>query len=594
MRRLLFLLLAMAGSACAAFVPPSEGPVPFRRDKLPVDVDTMTKLSRQLVVLAGQMDPDQPANARTVAQLLALSQALDPSNNQVRDLVDQLKDGGEVPRGEEREVDLAQARAWDLLGWLEQPEAGEDGQALGACLSDVLVKVDPQHPVALKRGDAGERGAWKDWVAGLNRFGKEKEPDVVETDTGNEPDMSGGDEGEDKEPEQQVAKILLSEVTCSMPVRYYMTEEKKSFTRPVEFTLKTWAKSDGKKMVVELPGEDWNSASKRSNEALFEFLEARHGSLPDGLSMSLNLPKGVAMNISRNAGALRGLLVVMANAAFTGVPPDGMVFAAIDDDKSLAGPNRFWETIRALSDAGEDDKSGGRLVIPNAMREYLPPLLTLGKSDFFFRYEVLLADDVDDLLSLSSSQPSEELLTALNGFKMIRDAKGTRSLGSFVSHSSTQQRLGQIVSGFPQHASARMLALRGTSSWPKRLDRKIYAMELRSALRPMGKVLEDRWDSMSNSALSKAEGECREMLEDVEKLYGSVSDRSELHDPAYSAAKSLSSLAADLKRMDESDRGKIPSRVRATYLDYVETMALLTAAAGDKDEYPLPDRERSR
>jgi len=597
MRRFLVLLLALVGSASAAFVPPAEGPVPFRRDKLPVDVDTMTKLSRQLVVLAGQMDPDKPNQSRTVAQLLALSQALDPSNNQVRDLVQQVSEGGEVPRAEEREVNLAQARAWDLLGWLELPEAGEDGQALGACLSDVLIKADPQHPSSKKRVDSGERGAWSDWVADVGRFGVEKAPDLAktdeETDGQTDSSMEEGDAPEETEEVPEMAKIALPEVTCSMPIRYYSKKLEKTLTGPVEFTLKTSVKGDTKKMVLQLPGEDWSAANKRSNDDLYQFLESRYGSLPPGLNMKFSLPEGISMDLGKHADAFAGLLTVMANATFSGVPPTGIVFAGIGEGGELKGSRNFWETIRQLSKADADSEEGGRMVIPNAMREFLPPLLTLSEAEFFFRYEVLLADDVDDLLTMSSSDPGKELAEPLNAFAMIKEVKGTRSLGSFVSHASTQQRLGQVVAMCPAHASARMLALRGTSGWAKRLDRKLYAMELRSALEPMGKVLSDRWESMKLSDLSDAEDQCKEGLAEVEKLYGSVAGRTELHDPTLTTAKGLAGLASDLKRMQD-ERWMIPTRVRRTYLEYVDTMKLLTDAVGDNDSYPLPDREKTR
>lgn len=591
MRFFLLLLLAFSGSAMAAFVPPAEGPVPFRRDKLPVDVDTMTKLSRQLVVLAGQVSMNKPEDRRAVAQLLALSLALDPSNNQVRDLVQQVAEGGEVPRAEGRDVKLARARAWDLLGWLEQPEAGDDGKALGACLSDVLIKADPGHPSAKIRVEKGERGIWTDWVAAEDRFRETDSPSVVEVDaddseTMNEPDPDASGEA---------AKILLEEVKYSMPVRCSEDESEVVETRLVELTLKAWVEEEAeKRFILQLPGEDSDSSRTRSYDELYEFLESRHGRLPKGLMMSLSLPDGLSMSLDREGKALSGLLVVMANAVFSGIPPEGNIFAAVGDEGVLEGPDHFWETLRILSEADDDSEDGGRLVLPSAMRQYLPPLLTLGESDFFFRYEVLLAENIDELLTMSSSQPMEGMLSAINGFAMVKEAKGTRSLGSFVSHSSTQQRLGQIVNAFPQHASARMLALRGTSSWPKRLDRKVYAMELRSALRPMGKVLSSRWDEMKLGALSVAEDECRKRLAEIEKLYESVSDRTELHDPAYNAAKSLAGLVAELKRISDDDRHKMPSRVRATYLEYVDTVKMLTAAAGDAEGYKLPDRERSR
>ena len=87
MRWLAFALLAFVAVVRAEFVPPAEGPVPFRRDKLPVDVDTMTALSRQVTVLAEAEAGETAEQRRAVAQMAALALALDPSNRQARDLV---------------------------------------------------------------------------------------------------------------------------------------------------------------------------------------------------------------------------------------------------------------------------------------------------------------------------------------------------------------------------------------------------------------------------------------------------------------------------------------------------------------------------
>jgi hypothetical protein len=568
---MLLALLALANTALGVFVAPAEGPVPFGRDKVPLDVATMTKLSRQLVVMAGQVSPGEPEDRRTLAQMMALSLALDPSNNKARELLDGLVEGGEVPRAEERDVEVARSRAWNLLGWLEQPEAGEDGQALGACLSDVLVRADPLHPVAKERVGTGERGKWLGWVAGVDRFRS-----AGPTDPGG------------TEPEVAKAKIELREVSCSMPIRYRLERRGEAVIRPVEFRLKARVDDESDRFVFQMPGEDYEVARERSNQELEDFLEARHGALPEGLSMRLYLPEDVRLDYARDGEGLKTLIAVMANAVFSGIAPEGIVLAGLDENGSLVAPHRFWETLRALSE-GEGE---GRLIVPDSRREDLPPLLTLEKSEFFFRYEVLLAKDLDELLSMSSSQPGEKLVEAMKAFDVVKQARENRSLGSFVAHSSTQQRLGQVVSACPSHASARMLALRGTANWPKRLDDKYYAMEVRAALEPMGDALKSRWEQKRSKSLLDASDECRNRLGPMEKLYGSVSSRTTIYDPAMSTAKSLPALVTDLKRLSEDQGYLAPSLIKKTYLGYIDTLERLTKIAGDSEDYPLPDRER--
>ena len=572
---MLLLLFSMVQVVAGAFVVPEDGPVPFERDKLPVDVATMTKLSRQLVVLAGQVSADHPEGRRTLAQMMALSRALDPANPRIPELMEQLGEGGEIPRAEERDLDMSRSRAWDLLGWLEQPEAGEDGQALGACLSDVLVLADPAHPLAKERLGKAERGQWAGWVASVDRFrGEESSPTPVP---------------EPVEPQGDVAQIKLRDVSARMPIRTWNKDTRRWTIKATEFKLRTWVNEEGEGLVLQLPGEEWETAKERPNHELASFLSSRYGPLPKGLSMKLRLEEDEKLDYGRDGKALTLLVPVMANAAFSGVAPEGMIVAAFDDSGSIVAPNRFWETLRALS---ENEEDGGRLIIPESLKDHLPPLLALEKADFFFRYEVLLARDVEEMLAMGSSEPPENVVEAASAFAVVKEARGTRSLGSFVAHPSTQQRLQQIAAACPVHASSRMLALRGTSSWPRRLEKKFYAMEVRAAIEPMGSVLKGRWGSMKTRLLLETFERCREGLTAVEKLYGSMAEKAEIYDRAVGTVKELPGLVADIKRLGEDDEWRMASIVRKPYLDYVETVTHLTELAGDANSYPLPDRER--
>jgi hypothetical protein len=189
--RVLPLLCVVPLPLAAEFVAPAEGPVPFRRDKLPVDVETMESLSRQLTLFTGARVADDADELRAVAQMAALALALDPVNRDTRALIDSLKAGGAPAAAEAEEVERARNRAWQVLGWLEMPEAGADGQALAACLGDVMAMADPHHPKARERRSAGEQGAWKGWVADEAAFGPketETKPEMDEQEGADDPE----------------------------------------------------------------------------------------------------------------------------------------------------------------------------------------------------------------------------------------------------------------------------------------------------------------------------------------------------------------------------------------------------------------------
>lgn len=112
-------LLLVTGSLGFAgnFVMPSEGPVAFRRDRLPLDADAMKELSRELVTLAKGAEIKLAVGRRTAAQMLALSTALDPSNTEARELASQLQKDLGTTVTDPQEIEQSKTRIWQYLAW---------------------------------------------------------------------------------------------------------------------------------------------------------------------------------------------------------------------------------------------------------------------------------------------------------------------------------------------------------------------------------------------------------------------------------------------------------------------------------------------
>jgi hypothetical protein len=575
----LFLFAALAHGS---FVPPADGPVPFRRDKLPLDTDTMAALSRQLVVLASGHHGDDAAPLRLKAQLLALALALDPANNRARDVMETLADEGVAASPSDGELQQALSRVWNIQEWLLEPEAGRDGTELGQCLGDVLSILDPEHPGAVGRGGE-EKGAWKDWIPELKRYEDSTDEPEEELMADHEASGESGDEGEP--PSEQVG-LALKEATLAVPLWVGSYDSPGVSLRMTAVKMTAWQEGEENsdpRLRIELPGEELSRHANGLSRGVEAILTARHGKLPRGLRLHFGLPKNYVYSNSRNGVAIAMPVALLADAAISGVAPAAAVFAAFGDDGELVLPPRAWETLREIGEL-----PASRIVMPVAASELLPALVTLDRAEVFMRHEILIAKDFDEMVSIASSEPADDQARAHEAFDEIRQARGSRSLGGFLGFDSTRQRLGQVVAAFPPHASARLLALRGTSQWPKRLDRKIYAQEIRACLLPMGLALTPGNDGLRPSRLEEAGEVCREQLAAVERYYGAVADRDELHGAAVRTAKLLGSLASDLKRQTEGF--DMHRAVRPVYGQYVQTMELLTRAAGDQAHYPLPRR----
>jgi hypothetical protein len=578
------LLMFSAGMLplAAEFVPPAEGPLPFRRDKLPVDVDTMAALSRQVMVLA-RTTADSAKSPRAVAQMAALALALDPANREARALIDAMKSETPPPADGREEVERARNRAWQTLAWLEMPDAGADGQALAACLGDVLAVADPEHPKARERRTAGERGAWKDWVAEESAF-RPKKPETP-------PEMTP-EPGPEPEPERdkKAAVLALKDLSLPMPIWYHDKQANVMRLASVPVNLKArideGSEEQGPTRSTEVAGEGMTERFKPGLARLDAAIQARHGSLPDGLQLRFDFGK-TDYSFTRNGLALTGTAALLLEGALTGKVPAATTLAVVGEDGKLLLPPRFWQTLRAFSAVSP----GTRLILPDEAADFLTALVVMDDAAFFMKNEVLLAGSVDELCELAAAAPDAAIADGLKRFDEIRKVGQGKALGTFVAHPATQQRLRELGGVMPEHASARMLALQGSGSRPRFLGRPILAREVRAALEPAAYLVEQERDEIDPARLEEAHESSRERLD---KLTGYIDIRDrDLLKAAVDMADSLRSLARLLPKKDPEGSSGLEQKQREAYegacREYYRVMGELARAAGDSADFPPPE-----
>jgi hypothetical protein len=577
---------AMLLPVAAEFVAPAEGPVPFRRDKLPVDADTMAALARQVMVLA-RTSAEAAEAKRAVAQMTALALALDPENREAGELIEAMKAKTPPPGDAREEVERARNRAWQTLSWLEMPEAGADGQALAACLGDVLVVADPKHPKSRERREEGEKGAWKQWVAEESAF-RPKDPQPG-------PEMEPEEQPEPEEDPVET-KLVLQELSSPMPIWYYDPTDKLTKLGMVPVKMKASVPDAGEgegdgsdaegrraRFRVDVPGEGMTERFSRSMRAVEKAMTDRHGSLPEGLQIGLDLGK-VDYSLSRNGYALSGTTALLMDGAFSGKVPTATVLAVVGEEGELELPPRFWQTLRAVS----AQPTGCRLILPDEAADFLTALVVMDDAAFFMKNEVLLAGSVEEMCDFASHSPEPEVADGLKRFEEVRNVGQGKALGSFVAHPATQQRLRELAGVMPEHASARMLALQGSGSRPRFLQRPILAREIRSALGPVAYLVEPAAQGLDPERLESAHKESREQLD---KLTGYIDIRDrDLLKAATDVADSLRPLARLLPKRDSEDPSGIHRKQReaqrSAQSEYLRVLAELTQVAGDVEDFP--------
>jgi hypothetical protein len=575
------LLLGAATCLCAEnFAPPAEGPVAFRRDRIPLDTEAMAGLSRQLATLAEGLDFKTAANRRAVAQMLALSAALDPANSRARELVALFQKDKRPAAIDPGEVAKSRERIWQYLIWLEAPESGSQGQALAACLKDVMRISDPEHPRAEALRAAGERGAWQGWIPGLAAYetAAAAKPKPQEKVVAANPGI--------KLSQARVSTRLWKNVGKDPTAKWILSPA------PIQMSagMNPAGEGESKPFSISIGTKQGDHRFSQLSISLLQVLQKLHGSLPPGGHVSITSDALEMSLLSDKRLTISAAAAVLASSAISGREPDATIIGMIDESGAFKLPTGFWEQLQALGPG-----SGGRLVLPAAAAAYLPSLLALEKPGFFLEYEVLLAADFQELLDFTEKTPRENLAKASAQFHEIREKASSQPIGQYLSNSFVRRRLTEITQEAAYHYSAKMLALQGAGNRPTFISRALLAFELRRAIEPITRIVK-RNDSPFEKAelnqLGPTQESCRN---EVNRLfrYAEMADR-ELLVQVQDLVAALRPLERALKarndsssgRPENSGRSEVLSAYSALVRDHAAVTAEFATAIGDSETPP--------
>jgi hypothetical protein len=533
-------LVIMGGSLFAGpFAPPAEGPVAFRRDRIPLGVDGMARLSEQLGELAAALRGRTPTERRTAAQMLALALALDPANAEARVLLGDYKDDRHSPPEDRRLLETSRARIWQLIAWLETPEAGADAHALAACLKDVITVADPKNPKSEALRQQGEKGAWAGWIPDVSAYEKKDLVKVPKPEVPEAPD-------ETLDP----VEVLLDGAEVLTPLWQRSETDRNAAWVLAPAPLRMTAKlaKQGYEVEVTPPfsvmvGESSEPGSlNKLARWLVDFLKQQHGDLPPGIQVRIDSPEFQKSLQSGKRQSVSAAAAVLASSAVTGREPDAIIIGQIDEDGAFKLPTRFWYQLQAL-----DKGKGRRLVLPAEAAEYLPSILAMEKPEFFFEHEVLLAKDFKTLVEMSAKSPKEPLASATANFQEIRNRAGATGVRTYIDNSFVKQRLAAVLQDFPTHVSAKMLLTQASGSRPYWVSRKVLAAELRRALESAAPITErNQVNPLEATNVGRVYELCRQNVDALER-YTERKDRDLLEQ-----AQAVTVAMRDLDRVSRS------------------------------------------
>lgn len=487
------------------FAPPAEGPVAFRRDQIPIDADAMSALSKQIEFLARALNPQTPADHRAAAQMIALAMALDPANSSARTLISEYEEQHHKPNPDADRLEKARARIWQYIAWLETPEAGNQGHALAACLKDVIVASDPNHPKAAALRDGGEKGAWAGWIPPLSAY----EPKVIaKTDEPTEPVPA-------QEPTVETPLRLESATVQTLLWRRGLKETDPWVLARAPLNMSASMIPDGKegadRFSLTIGGD---AANGPGGGVIRAALKTIHGNLPPGLAIQITSKELEKSLGSGKRQPISAAAAVLANSALSGSVPEAIVLGQIDETGAFRISSSFWDQLLALGKG-----TGQRLVLPMDSAPYLSSVLALEKPEFFLEYEVLLAPDFKQLLDLTAKEPQGTLAAGIAKFKEVRERAGTQDVRLYIANTFVKQRLMAVMQDIPLHASARLLLLQASGNRPLLVARPVLAAEIRRALEPMAWLMNPEFspDESYANKIGQTYDACRSRVEALER-----------------------------------------------------------------------------
>lgn len=474
------LLVGSTVRLCAGdFAAPAEGPVAFRRDQVPLDVATMARLSERFSNFADNSAMKTAVERRGVAQMLALALALDPANTKARSLIENLSDG-KSPL--DRRVDPApiegdRDEVWQSINWLESPEAEGRGAALAAYLKDLAIFFDPEDPRAQVVRDAGEQGAWAGWIPPLAAYETKKPPAA------------------DEILPVELGPLVPPLATATLPTFVWKLDSDSDDEKLIlkKIPIKMSAVKSESDELRENPSNLIIGSSEVADESeslrlkISQLLKNQNSEIPPTFFVTLEGDGLDAMFGSKRNQSINPALAVLASAAATGRKlGEVMIIGKVDVKGAFSLTPDFWTQLQSLGPG-----NGGRLVLPMAAAKYLPSMLALERQSFFLEHEVILASDFKELLDLTAETSDAALASASEQFQEIRRKGVSQPLGQYVATQSVRRRLTEITQQVPNHYSAKMLGIQGAGNRPTAISRAVLVAELRSAIEPMGWMIED-------------------------------------------------------------------------------------------------------
>lgn len=549
----LTLCLVAQTTLAADYVAPNPSTELFQLEKIPLQVHNMKEISKQLVTLAERPQDNSASQLRASAQMLALAMRLDPTNSAVRECNQMFKQGNSPTPRTQQQILQAKSKIRFYKNWLVNQKAGKQANLLANYLTDATKILHPD------TADNSDLGDWKKVVPPLSAYNSIKpkprphhkpdpKPDPKETPTA--------------EPGPK-AKFHLETVQIMVPLntetkqKYrdetdnsekHRTVRKQAIT-PVTFRI-TPGKNNEPKLSLHynprLPDHKKDPKKPGLNDEIAStvaaLIQSRHPVAPEQKA-EIKIHLGSYSSSNQTLLAAPTALMLEASLSNTPLRADIHILADINSQGELSQPTNFWNHLRLL----RDSKSGGRLIVAPRSAKLLIQLLVHSEPEFFTRWEVLTAADLDQALACAAKKSPEPLQQASDLFATVQEATQKNDVTKLAVNRIVRKRLSEIVELWPDHASSKILLVQGGGHRPMRLSREALAHEIAPTLYKIRKEINSDLAANlpSSNTIKNKHSRFREQLDPIERLV----DRS--HGDLY---ENTQKLTTDYRRLASISR----------------------------------------
>ena len=502
---LLALALSMISIAGGPFAPPKDGPSSFRRDRIPLEIDDIRRLSNSLATMASVIEDDRAKDRRLAAQCIALALALEPRNRDARRLLKVWEDGRMLGRKDFDAARKSLEYAASLIEWLENDRAGRDAHSLATCLRDVVSRVGASETEFRELGAQNMLGDWNDFVPALSAYEKQERPSDPGPERDANTDPNFGTNPPVTDPEKGEFKLAFNRAEITIPMWHREINPERA---------QNWVIKPSRMLVTaEHDQENKNEPFRLQvgnniyNEQMLAFSNHIKGVLHQALG---DLPAGLKVNIGSAAldevlhsgqpQSISAAAVVLAGSVVRGVPPDPdtTVIGRVDAQGNYLPSSKMWKQLKILGNG-----KGQRLVVPAKSRQYFEAMLTMDQISYFLNYEVVSASNIEELLNAAATQPEGVLAVASEQFGEIHKVAPADNVRTFVANSHVRKRLQEIVKACPQHLSAELLLMHANSSRPFNITREVFCSEMKCILEPFEQVQAIAWDAAAERSYQR-------------------------------------------------------------------------------------------